>query len=67
MKLATNEKGAEEAAGVVMLGMPLSQMGPFRRYVEKLLVRPTWRKRGIARRLMERLEVVGKERGGLCW
>lgn len=62
MQLAINEKsGEEEVAGVVMLGMPFAQTGPFRGVVEKLLVRPEYRKRGIAKAMMGVLEGVARE------
>jgi GNAT superfamily N-acetyltransferase len=64
MQLARNEEtGGEELAGYVMLGKPVSQTLPFRGIVEKLLVSPEHRRKGIARRLMERLEDVAREAG----
>ncbi|RDW92089.1 hypothetical protein BP5796_01483 [Coleophoma crateriformis] len=64
LQMAVNEKtGKMDVAGYCMLGMPVSQTGPFRGIVEKLLVSPEHRRKGIARRLMERLEVVAKEEG----
>jgi ribosomal protein S18 acetylase RimI-like enzyme len=58
---ATTEE--EEVAGVVMLDMPGSETGPFRGEIGKLLVSPEHRERGIARRLMAKLEDVAVEKG----
>jgi len=64
IQLARNPvTGDEELAGYVMLAMPWSETGPFRGSVEKLLVDPAWRKKGVARRLMEVLEQVAKKEG----
>ncbi|TVY14514.1 Acetyltransferase [Lachnellula arida] len=64
MQMALNEKTEEnELAGFVMLGKPFAETGPFRGSVEKLLVLPEYRKRGIARALMLRLEEVAKAEG----
>ncbi|KAJ7472666.1 acyl-CoA N-acyltransferase [Mycena latifolia] len=41
----------------------LAETGPFRGVIEKLLVSPNFRRRGIARKLMEKLEEVAKARG----
>lgn len=62
---ATNEAGEEELAGVVVLSYanPVAETGPFRGEVEKLLVSPRYRRRGVARRLMAKLEEVAKEEG----
>ncbi|KAF9870324.1 GNAT family [Colletotrichum karsti] len=51
----TKARGTE-LMGVVMLYMPYSETGPFRGYVEKLLVSPKFRRRGAARVLMSALE-----------
>ena len=62
MQFARNETtGEAELAGYVMLGKPFSHTGPFRGIVEKLLVSPEHRRKGIAKRLMEKLESVAKE------
>ncbi|KAK5137146.1 hypothetical protein LTR08_000651 [Meristemomyces frigidus] len=57
-----------ELAGVVSLDMPESESDPFRGLVEKLLVSPRFRKQGVARRVMAKLEEVarGKGRWGLA-
>ncbi|KAF2857534.1 acyl-CoA N-acyltransferase [Piedraia hortae CBS 480.64] len=51
-----------EIIGCVCLHMPLSETGPFRASVEKLLVSPKHRYKGIARRLMKKLEDEAKLR-----
>jgi ribosomal protein S18 acetylase RimI-like enzyme len=64
MQLVQNDAtGVQELAGYVMLGKPGGQTGPFRGIVEKLLVSPDHRRKGIARRLMECLEGVAREAG----
>ncbi|KAL2061930.1 hypothetical protein VTL71DRAFT_7308 [Oculimacula yallundae] len=64
MQMATNpETGKEEVAGYVMLAMPESETGPFRGSVEKLLVSPRWREKGVARRVMVLLEEVAVKEG----
>jgi ribosomal protein S18 acetylase RimI-like enzyme len=52
-----------EVAGVVMLDKPFTETGPFRGGVEKLLVDPKFRRRGIAKALMEKLEEVAENQG----
>ncbi|TDZ22680.1 Acetyltransferase [Colletotrichum sidae] len=52
-----------ELMGVAMLFMPYSETGPFRGYVEKLLVSPKFRRRGGARMLMSALEGESIRRG----
>ncbi|KAJ7168712.1 acetyltransferase [Mycena filopes] len=63
MVLANDDAGQEQLAGYVVLYRPLTETGPFRGSVEKLLVSPNFRRRGIARKLMERLETEAKIRG----
>jgi ribosomal protein S18 acetylase RimI-like enzyme len=55
--------GEEEVAGIVMLILPVSETGPFRAYIDKLLVAPEHRRQGVARRLMNALEATAKEMG----
>jgi ribosomal protein S18 acetylase RimI-like enzyme len=55
--------GEEELAGYVMLGMPVTETGPFRGSVEKLMVSPKYRQKGIAGRLMAKLEEVARAEG----
>ena len=62
MQMAPNSTtGEPELAGYVALQMPVTETGPFRGAVEKLLVSPDHRNKGIARRLMEKLEEVARE------
>lgn len=42
--------------------MPVTETGPFRGEVEKLMVSPRHRLKGVARRLMDKLEAVARER-----
>ncbi|KAJ7168731.1 acetyltransferase [Mycena filopes] len=63
MVLANDDAGQEQLAGYVVLYRPLWETGPFRGVVEKLLVSPNFRRRGVARKLMEKLETEGKIRG----
>ncbi|KAJ7882286.1 acyl-CoA N-acyltransferase [Mycena leptocephala] len=63
MALAEDGEGQEQLAGYVILYRPLTETGPFRGSVEKLLVSPNFRHRGLARKLMEKLEEVAKIRG----
>ncbi|CCF45594.1 acetyltransferase [Colletotrichum higginsianum] len=58
----TRPKGTE-LMGVVMLWMPYSETGPFRGFVEKLLISPKFRQRGGARALMSTLEGEAVRRG----
>lgn len=58
----TRAKGPE-LVGVVMLGMPVSETGPFRAVVEELLISPRYRRRGGARTLMGAVEVEAARRG----
>lgn len=52
-----------EVAGYVCLYMPPSETGPFRGEVEKLMVSPDHRFKGVARRVMGKLESEAVERG----
>ena len=52
-----------EVAGYVCLMMPATETGPFRGEVNKLMVSPKHRRKGVARRVMEKLENVARERG----
>ncbi|KAI4788511.1 acyl-CoA N-acyltransferase [Aureobasidium sp. EXF-8845] len=63
MQMAVSESGHEELAGYVVLASQASETGPFRGSVEKLLVSPRYRRRGIARLLMSKLEEVARVRG----
>ncbi|KAF7291724.1 N-acetyltransferase domain-containing protein [Mycena chlorophos] len=63
LAFATKPDAQPELAGYVILYRPRWETGPFRGVVEKLLVSPSYRRLGIARKLMERLEVEGKALG----
>jgi ribosomal protein S18 acetylase RimI-like enzyme len=52
-----------ELVGVVMLAMPTSETGPFRAYVEELLVASRFRRRGAARTLLATVEMEAAQRG----
>ncbi|KAI5463295.1 acyl-CoA N-acyltransferase [Mariannaea sp. PMI_226] len=58
----TRVKG-HEVMGVVMLALPHSETGPFRGFVEKLLIHKSFRGRGGARTLMNALEMEAAGRG----
>lgn len=60
---ASSGAASEEIAGFVCLGMPATETGPFRGEVTKLMVSIHHRRKGIARGLMDRLEVEAKKRG----
>jgi GNAT superfamily N-acetyltransferase len=62
--LPSSDGHAEALAGFVTLDMGLAtETGPFRAAVEKLLVDPRFRRRGIAKRMMENLEEVARGKG----
>ncbi|KAJ7603401.1 acyl-CoA N-acyltransferase [Mycena polygramma] len=63
MALVGDADGPAQLAGYVVLYRPLTETGPFRDSVEKLLVSPTFRRRGLARKLMEKLEEDAKVLG----
>ena len=52
----------DELAGYVCLMMPFAETGPFRGYVNKLMVSPRHRRKGVARQVMECLEAVAREK-----
>lgn len=54
---------AYEVAGLVSLTKPESETGPFRAEVEKLLVSPYHRRRGVARSVMRLLEATARKDG----
>ncbi|TKA77527.1 hypothetical protein B0A55_02273 [Friedmanniomyces simplex] len=60
---AETEGSESELMGFVSLSMPVSESGPFRAGVEKLLVSPQHRRKGVARRVMGKLEEVAREKG----
>ncbi|KAJ7036781.1 acyl-CoA N-acyltransferase [Mycena alexandri] len=63
MVFAQDGEGQDQLAGYVILYRPLIEDGPFRAFVEKLLVSPNFRHRGLARKLMEKLDAEAKIRG----
>ena len=52
-----------QATGVVMLQVNTTETGGYRGEVQKLIVSPRHRQKGIARRMMGKLEEVAKEHG----
>ena len=58
-----DQEQQSEVAGVVMLGKPVTETGPFRGQVLKLFVSPSQRRLGIAKRLMMKLEEIAREQG----
>lgn len=59
----SDSDGAEkEVAGYVCLMMPPTETGPFRASVEKLMVSPRHRRKGIAKRVMGVLEDVARSK-----
>ncbi|KAF8198697.1 acyl-CoA N-acyltransferase [Mycena galopus ATCC 62051] len=63
MALAEDSAGREQLAGYVMLYRLLNEVEPTRAGVEKLLVSPNFRRRGLARMMMEKLEEEAKSHG----
>lgn len=61
--LPSAEDGKEELAGYVCLDREATETGPFRGSLLKLLVHPNFRQRGVARRVVNKLEEAAKERG----
>ena len=57
--------GKEEAVGVVMLDKPQTQTVPHTAWIEKLLVAPEWRRKGVTKRMMVKLEEVARNEGRL--
>jgi ribosomal protein S18 acetylase RimI-like enzyme len=64
MQLAPNATtGEKEVVGLVALAMPVSETGPFRGYVEKLIVVHEHRRKGIAKALMLKMEEAALKEG----
>lgn len=61
--MRSREHDNDVLAGYVMLDMPPGETGPFRGSVQKLLVDSKFRRMGIAKSLMGRLEEVAIEKG----
>ncbi|KAF5370909.1 hypothetical protein D9615_009802 [Tricholomella constricta] len=53
----------KELAGFVSLNQTMTQTQPFVGSIEKLLVSPNHRRRGVARAVMEAIERIAEERG----
>ena len=62
LQFANTDDGKIELAGYVSLSMSSSETGPFRGEVEKLLVSPRHRRKGVAKRVMDLLDQTAKER-----
>jgi ribosomal protein S18 acetylase RimI-like enzyme len=60
-----DQSGNENLVGVVQLLTPLTALdtGPFRAEIEMLMIHPSYRRIGLAKRLMQALETVAMERG----
>jgi GNAT superfamily N-acetyltransferase len=63
LQFVTTQDEGERLAGVATLLMPMSETGPHRCWVEKLLVSPRFRRQGIAKALMNRLEIIARDNG----
>nr|ABX82663.1 putative acetyltransferase [Trichoderma hamatum] len=50
-----------DIAGIVELGMTEADTGPFRGDLEMLMVSPRYRRRGLASKLIDKLEEIAKE------
>ena len=58
-----NDHEKKQLARYAMLVKPPSETRPFRGIVEKLLVSPNFRRRGVARRVLDKLEEVARKEG----
>lgn len=63
LAFSEDETGQKTLSGVVVLNKPVTESGPFRAYVQNLLVSPNFRRQGIATKMMRRLEEVAKAEG----
>jgi ribosomal protein S18 acetylase RimI-like enzyme len=63
MTMDVSTDGVESLSGVVELGMPESDTGPFRGDVEMLMISPAHRRKGLARLLMDEMEKAALQRG----
>jgi GNAT superfamily N-acetyltransferase len=57
--------GKDEVVGVVMLDKPQTQTVPHTAWVEKLLVSPEWRRKGVTKNMLGKLEDVARKEGRL--
>lgn len=62
LQFVTDASGNEELAGLGSLHVPGEETGPFRSWIEKLMVSPRHRRKGFAKRLMDKLEEAAVER-----
>jgi ribosomal protein S18 acetylase RimI-like enzyme len=62
-KSRKSEGGELELCGLVELGTPEAETGPFRGDVELLMVSPHHRRKGIAKKLMVALEECARQKG----
>lgn len=58
---STEGNDQDEVAGIVELGMPDADTGPFRGDLEMLMVSPKYRRRGLAAKLINDLEEIARE------
>jgi GNAT superfamily N-acetyltransferase len=64
MQTTTNATtGKEEVVGVVMLDKTQTQTVPHTAWIEKLLVIPEWRRKGVTKKMMTKLEEVARKEG----
>lgn len=62
LQFVVDDNGNQELAGLGSLDIPGEETGPFRSWIEKLMVSPRHRRKGFARRLMVKLEEAARER-----
>ncbi|KAH8818867.1 acetyltransferase [Flagelloscypha sp. PMI_526] len=62
MAFEKKDGSKDELVGYIMLAASFNQTGPFRSSVEKLVVSPQHRRKGIARLLMAKLEQIALQR-----
>ncbi|PTB62223.1 acyl-CoA N-acyltransferase [Trichoderma citrinoviride] len=58
---ASNIEGSDDVAGIVELGMPDADTGPFRGDLEMLMVSPKYRRRGLGVKLINDVEEIARE------
>ena len=63
MEIMNDAEGKQTLVGLVVLAKLLTETGPFRAEMEKLLVSPKHRQQGIGKRLVQRLEAFAKSEG----
>ncbi|KAL7941983.1 hypothetical protein V8C42DRAFT_333240 [Trichoderma barbatum] len=60
--VSSADKDQDDVAGIIELGMPEADTGPFRGDVEMLMVSPNYRRRGLANKLIAELEEIAIEK-----